>query len=113
MENNIKALQQFLDSAHSVYHAVAALVWNLEDEGYICLTEGEEWLLQPGGKYYLTRGGSALVAFRIPLDAPCGFLMTAGHADRPNRRPDPPARLCSDANWRIPGSAGRRDPARG
>lgn len=84
MSRYLEEFKDFLDSAHSVYHAVAALVWNLEDEGYVCLSEGEEWFLQPGGKYYLTRGGSALLAFRIPLDTPRGFLMSAGHADRPS-----------------------------
>ena len=37
----------------------------------------------PGGKYYVCRGGSALVAFRIPKETPGGFLMSASHADRP------------------------------
>ena len=37
----------------------------------------------PGGKYFLTRGGSALVAFRVPKESPKGFLMSASHSDRP------------------------------
>ena len=83
MENNIKALQQFLDSAHSVYHAVAALSKTLEQAGYRLLKETNPWNLVPGGKYYLTRGGSAIVAFRIPEGKPGSFLISASHADRP------------------------------
>lgn len=79
----ITELRNFLDSAHSVYHAVAGLVWNLEAAGYTCLSEGEGWELIPGGKYYLTRGGSALIAFRVPEGEPTGFLMSASHSDRP------------------------------
>ena len=83
MDNRISELRDFLDSAHSVYHAVAALSWMLEDEGYQFLPEGAQWTLYPGGKYYMTRGGSALIAFRIPEVVPLGFMMSAAHADRP------------------------------
>ena len=83
MDSRIKDLQSFLDSAHSVYHAVAALAQRLEQAGYCRLHEGDSWELIPGGKYYLTRNGSAVVAFRIPADAPKGFLISASHADRP------------------------------
>lgn len=79
----LKQLQTFLDNSHSVYHAVAGLSWELEAAGYMCLAEGEDWELIPGGKYYMTRGGSALIAFRIPYETPRGFLMAATHADRP------------------------------
>ena len=83
MDKRIGQLRDFLDSAHSVYHAVAALSWLLEDEGYQFLPEGEQWTLYPGSKYYMTRGGSALVAFRIPEVVPIGFMMSAAHGDRP------------------------------
>ena len=83
MDKRISQLRDFLDSAHSVYHAVAALSWMLEDEGYQLLSEGEQWTLYPGGKYYMSRGGSSLIAFRIPEEVPLGFMMSAAHADRP------------------------------
>ena len=83
MDHRIEELKGFLDSAHSGYHAVAALEWTLEDAGYVCLSEASAWSLRPGGKYYLTRGGSAVLAFRIPEGAPKGFMMSAAHADRP------------------------------
>ncbi len=76
-------LKSFLDQAHSVFHAVAALKKQLEEAGFVCLSESEKWALVPGGNYYLTRGESALMAFRIPEQDPKGFLMSASHADRP------------------------------
>ncbi len=79
----MKELRDFLDSAHSVYHAVAGLSQMLEKAGYSLLNENAEWRLAPGGKYYLTRGGSAVIAFRIPRGEVNGFLMSASHADRP------------------------------
>ena len=83
MDKNLEKLMDFLDNAHSVYHAVALLVRELETAGYARLSEGESWELVPGGKYYLTRNGSALIAFRIPAATPRGFMMSASHGDRP------------------------------
>ena len=83
MHQRIYDLQKFLNSAHSVYHAVASLAEQLCREGYTQLRETEEWDLQPGGKYYLTRNGSALLAFRIPEGKAEHFLISASHADRP------------------------------
>ena len=83
MDKKTQKLKAFLDSAHSVYHAVAQLEKQLSDAGYVALSEGESWQLQAGGKYYLTRGGSALIAFRVPQGAPTGFMLSASHSDRP------------------------------
>ena len=83
MDNRITALRAFLDSAHSVYHAVALLEDRLAAAGYTRLSEADAWDIVPGGKYYVTRGGAAVMAFRIPKTAPKGFLMSASHADRP------------------------------
>ena len=83
MDNRIVALKNFLDASVSVYHAVANLEATLAAEGYTRLPESEQWNLVPGGKYYLTRGGAAILAFRVPQGAPKGFMLTASHADRP------------------------------
>jgi len=83
MDNRTKALMRFLDASHSVYHAVAYLSKTLENAGYTRILEGDAWELVPGGKYYLIRGGTAMIAFRIPQNQPEGFLMSASHSDRP------------------------------
>ena len=83
MKKEIKALKKFLDGAHSLYHAIALLKAQLQAEGYTALAEQDDWQLKPGGKYYLTRGGSALIAFRVPEQKPEGFLFSASHSDRP------------------------------
>ena len=77
MENRISALQAFLDASHSVYHAAAYLSKTLEAAGYTRLAEKDAWDLVPGGKYYLIRGGTAVMAFRIPQNAPTGFMLSA------------------------------------
>ena len=83
MENRINALRSFLDASHSMYHAQAYLVKTLKEAGYTRLMENEAWNLVPGGKYYISRGGTAVIAFRIPTEAPKGFMMTASHSDHP------------------------------
>ena len=83
MEKRISDLCAFLDASHSQYHAQAYLVDLLREQGYGFLKETEKWELVPGGKYYVTRGGSAVLAFRVPEAAPKGFLMSASHSDRP------------------------------
>ena len=83
MKQRTDALCSFLNASHSGYHAVAYLEKQLLEAGYSRLSEGEAWDIQPGGKYYLTRGGTALFAFRIPAGAPKGFLLSASHSDRP------------------------------
>ena len=83
MDVRTRALMDFLDGAHSVFHAVAGIEKVLQENGYTCLQEQARWELVPGGKYYVTRGGSAVIAFQMP-ENPCnGFLMSASHADRP------------------------------
>ena len=79
----MEKLQKFLDYAHSTYHAVDYLKKTLQNEGYSQLCEGKKWEIAPGGKYFVTRGGSAIIAFRVPVGAPDGFLMSASHSDRP------------------------------
>ena len=83
MDERITGLKNFLDASVSRFHAVAELVGQLQNEGYTQLNEADCWELVPGGKYYLTRGGSAVLAFRIPNVKAKGFLMSASHSDQP------------------------------
>ena len=83
MDIRIEMLKNFLDASHSVYHAAAYLEKVLTDAGYTRLLEKDSWELVPGGKYYVARGGTAVLAFRVPQETPVGFLMSASHSDRP------------------------------
>ena len=94
MDKKIKDLSSFLDASHSVYHAAQNLMNLLKDAGYHQLSEGEKWDLTPGGKYFLTRGGTAVIAFRIPEGQIKGFMMSASHSDRPTFKIKENAELC-------------------
>ena len=81
--SDTQRLMAFLDNSPSCFHAIANLTRQLEEAGYTPLSEAASWQLQPGGKYYLTRNQSALIAFRAPQCAPQGFMLAASHSDRP------------------------------
>ena len=76
-------LFDFLAASPSCYHAVRAISDRLTTDGYTQLREQDAWTLVPGGKYFTTRNGSSLIAFRVPEGAPAGFLMAAAHTDSP------------------------------
>jgi len=81
--SDIKAFQNFLDTSVSAYHAAENMTRMLLDAGYHRLYEHESWNLQRGGKYFLVRGGTTVLAFRVPTGTPHGFMMSACHTDRP------------------------------
>ena len=83
MDHQTQALRTFLDQAHSVYHAQQGLVQQLKAAGFQPLQERETWHIAPGGRYYVTRGDAAVMAFRVPQGTPTGFMMSASHLDRP------------------------------
>ena len=83
MKKSISDFIEFLDNSPSCYHATANLEAMLKAENYTQLHEHEDWTLLPGGKYFMVRGGTTLIAFRIPTTPAKGFMMSASHVDRP------------------------------
>lgn len=83
MDTRISALCAFLNASHSQYHAIAQLEQAMKEAGYHRLQERDNWELVPGGKYYIIRGGTAIIAFRIPKGEAKSFLLSASHSDRP------------------------------
>lgn len=94
MEKRLEEMLEFMNGAHSVYHGISRLEQKMEQAGYTRLSERDAWNLQAGGKYYMTRGGSALMAFRIPEGEPTGFMMSAAHSDRPTFKVKENGELC-------------------
>jgi len=83
MNKNVSDFIEFLDNSPSCYHATANLEKLVAAAGYTRLYEHEDWTLLPGEKYYMIRGGTTMIAFRIPRKKPLGFMMSASHVDRP------------------------------
>lgn len=72
----------FIRKSPTAFHAVAAMQEALTAKGFTVLSEKEHWTLQAGGRYLVTRGGSALIAFVLPKDFH-GFRIMASHSDSP------------------------------
>ncbi len=84
MSNYNAELLKFLDESPSRFHAVANLGKMLDEAGYTRIAESQKWNLEKGGKYYVTKNGSALIAFRIPTTEFKGFIMSGSHSDSPS-----------------------------
>ena len=82
MSTNEK-LMDFISRAPSCFHTISAITARLTAWGFSPLTESAEWKLSAGGKYYVTRNQSSIVAFTIPHSHPDGFMMCASHSDSP------------------------------
>ena len=83
---SIEELFRFLDAGVSAFHSTAAAAAILEAEGYVNCPESAAWELAPGGKYYTTRNGSAVLAWRMPKGELTGWHAAASHSDSPTWR---------------------------
>ena len=79
----------FLRAGVTPWHAVAEAAAWLEAAGYTRLEESDYWNLAPGGRYYVTRNGSSIAAWRVPEHAIGGWRMALSHSDTPGWRIKP------------------------
>ena len=78
-------LLSFIKRSPSAFHTVRSVTDRLRGEGYTELSEAEPFSLAPGGRYFVTRNGSSVIAFRLPSDgAPAPFMIAAAHTDSPS-----------------------------
>ena len=77
----IQGLFQFLKSSPTAFHAVDSACRALS--GFTPLKECEKWRLVPGGKYYVTRNRSSIIAFTLPEGDFDSFRMVASHSNSP------------------------------
>lgn len=78
-----KELAQFLEGSPSCFHAVENMKKPLLNENFVELQENQKWHIQPGGRYFVTRNGSSLIAFTIPQHGFKGMRIMASHGDSP------------------------------
>lgn len=80
-----RGLLDFIDRSPNAFFAVKNISDRLEAAGFTRLYEGEKWELAAGGSYYVTRNGSAVIAFRVPEKGAggAGFQIMASHCDSP------------------------------
>ena len=76
-------LLDFLAKCPTPFHTADTIRKVLLECGYTELGESQPWILSPGGRYFALRGGSSIIAFRIPRTDPSGFMIAASHSDSP------------------------------
>jgi aspartyl aminopeptidase len=83
-----QGLCDFINSSWTHFHATQECCKLLSAAGFQRLHERDQWKLQAGGKYFLTRNGSSVVAFVLGgrFAAGHGFNVVAAHTDRYNTR---------------------------
>lgn len=76
-------LIHFIAKSPSTFHAVRGIKAALLYAGFIEIREEDTWQIEKGGKYVVTRNGSALMAFTVPQEGAEAFHITASHCDSP------------------------------
>ncbi|VAW78963.1 Aspartyl aminopeptidase [hydrothermal vent metagenome] len=81
----IPDLLDFIKRSPTPFHATKNLRQPLLDAGYTELSEAERWQTQAGGRYFVTRNGSSIIAFTLAACPPSedGFRMVGAHTDSP------------------------------
>ncbi|MGN1346856.1 MAG: M18 family aminopeptidase [Eubacteriales bacterium] len=78
-----RELLTFIENSPTAFHAVDSAAKLLDEAGFSRLNESDAWNLARGGKYYVTRNLSSILAFVIPETFAESFLITASHTDSP------------------------------
>lgn len=79
----INSLLQFIKKSPTSWHATQAIRERLKVEKFIELEEHDTWVLNPGGKYFVTRNDATLFAFIVPKKTPQSIQLFASHLDSP------------------------------
>ena len=82
-QNATEELLRFIENSPTAFHAVEEISRRLTEEGFSRLDECAEWRLVWGGKYFVTRNQSSVIAFRMPREMPQQAIITASHTDSP------------------------------
>jgi aspartyl aminopeptidase len=78
-------LLAFIHKSPTPFHAVNNIQMELESGGFIPLIEEDSWNVVPGGRYYVTRNGSSIIAFVMGHNSvtDSGIRMVGAHTDSP------------------------------
>lgn len=77
-------LLDFLNESPDAFHAADQIRRILKQNGFEELAEGNVWNLAKGGKYFVLRNESSVIAFAIPKTDFQGFMIGAAHSDSPS-----------------------------
>ena len=98
-----QSLADFIQSSPTPFHATQSLAQRLQDAGYQALDERDQWRLEAGGRYYVTRNQSSLIAFSLGHadTADSGMRLIGAHTDSPCLKVKPQPELHRHGLWQL------------
>ena len=79
----ISSFLSFIQKSPSAFHAVDEICKVLAENGFEKLNEMQQWNISPGGRYYVTRNLSSVIAFTVPQCGMSHFQIVSSHSDSP------------------------------
>lgn len=100
-EKYTKPFTDFMTTNPTTFHAVDTVAKDLQKAGYKKLSERDDWELKQGGKYYVDRNGSSIIAFSVGdgYVAGNGAAIVAGHIDALTAKLKPISNLRTKAGY--------------
>ena len=88
---NTQELLDFINKGKTAFQSTYEIKSILDKQGYIELKEEDKWDLKKGGKYYVIKNDSAIIAFEIGIGEieQDGFRLIGAHTDSPGFRIKP------------------------
>jgi aminopeptidase I len=96
-----KPFTDWMTANPTIFHAVDDVAQQLEKNGYKKVSERDTWELKAGGKYYVVRNGTSLIAFAIGEGYAVGngAAIIAGHIDALTAKLKPIPKLRTKAGY--------------
>ncbi|HCH31394.1 MAG TPA: M18 family aminopeptidase [Oceanospirillaceae bacterium] len=80
----LAGLMDFIKASPTPFHAVSSMADQLAAAGYCRLEVADTWALEAGGRYFISRNDSTIIAFVLPQQqGPQRFHMVGAHTDSP------------------------------
>lgn len=94
-------LIDFIYDSPTAFHVVESVRRELEPAGFVELKEEEKWEIKKGGKYYITKNDSAIIAFIAGSGEveESGFKIIGAHTDSPTFRVKPCPEMVSENQY--------------
>ncbi|MBL4608017.1 MAG: M18 family aminopeptidase [Pseudomonadales bacterium] len=75
----------FIQQSPTPFHATQTMASMLSEAGFVALDESASWSLVSGGRYFVCRNDSSIIAFKLGKAAlpEAGFSMVGAHTDSP------------------------------
>ncbi|WP_459479464.1 M18 family aminopeptidase [Clostridium saccharoperbutylacetonicum] len=99
--SNTQELIDFINKSKTAFQGAQEIKNILNNQGYAEIKEEAQWNLKKGGKYYITKNNSAVIAFEIGTGEieEDGFRLIGAHTDSPGFRIKPNPEMLVEGHY--------------